>query len=294
MQKIRKILFRLVQKFNFLFNDKIYLKIIYFLGMGRKLNLSNPKRFSEKIQWLKLYNRKSLYTQMVDKVEVKKYVSSAIGTEYIVPTIKVWDKIDDINVDSLPEKFVLKTTGGGGSCGVVICRNKSCFDLNQAKTTLNKSFKDNIYRRYREWPYKNVSNRIIAEELLDYETLFDYKFFCFNGVPKYCQVISGRDEVMSIDFFDKEWNHQNFHEPREYPFAKRTIPKPKNFSLMLDLAKKLANGIPFVRIDFYNIEGRIYFGEITFFPTSGLGGFEPDEYDLKWGELLHLPSEKCI
>lgn len=277
------------------FSDTLYLKLLYNLNFNKQLNLKNPQTFSEKIQWLKLYNRKQEYTQLVDKAEVKQYVKKIIGEEYVIPTYHIWNALDEIDVNSLPDKFVLKTTGGGGSTGVVICNDKSKFDYDAVKRKLKKSSERNIYKNFREWPYKNVRPRFIAEQLLempDGSDLMDYKFFCFNGEPKYCQVISGRNDVMSIDFFDMEWVHQPFHEPRNYPFAEVRPLKPINFDLMKDLSRKLADNIPFVRIDFYNISGKIYFSEITFFPTSGLGGFSPEEWDLKFGRMINLPS-KC-
>lgn len=281
--------------FKMWFSDTLYLKLLYNLNFNKQLNLKNPQTFSEKIQWLKLYNRKQEYTQLVDKAEVKQYVKKIIGEEYVIPTYHIWNALDEIDVNSLPDKFVLKTTGGGGSTGVVICNDKSKFDYDAVKRKLKKSSERNIYKNFREWPYKNIRPRFIAEQLLempDGSDLMDYKFFCFNGEPKYCQVISGRNDVMSIDFFDMKWEHQPFHEPRNYPFAEVRPLKPINFDLMKDLSRKLADNIPFVRIDFYNINGKIYFSEITFFPTSGLGGFSPEEWDLKFGRMINLPS-KC-
>lgn len=281
----------LLRFFKCLFPDKIYLKYLYRLTFNKTLNLDNPQTFSEKIQWLKLYNRKSEYTQLVDKAEVKQYVKKVIGEEYVIPTYYIWDKLDEIDINILPNKFVLKTTGGGGSTGVVICNDKNQLDYDVAKRKLKRSSENNIYINHREWPYKNVRPRFIAEQLLempDGSDLMDYKFFCFNGEPKYCQVISGRNDVMSIDFFDMEWVHQPFHEPRNFPFAEVCPSKPLNFDLMRDLSRKLAGNIPFVRIDFYNICGKIYFSEITFFPTSGLGGFSPEEWDLKLGQMINL------
>lgn len=281
--------------FKMWFSDTLYLKLLYNLNFNKQLNLKNPQTFSEKIQWLKLYNRKQEYTQLVDKAEVKQYVKKIIGEEYVISTYHIWNALDEIDVNSLPDKFVLKTTGGGGSTGVVICNDKSKFDYDAVKRKLKKSSERNIYKNFREWPYKNIRPRFIAEQLLempDGSDLMDYKFFCFNGEPKYCQVISGRNDVMSIDFFDMKWEHQPFHEPRNYPFAEVRPLKPINFDLMKDLSRKLADNIPFVRIDFYNINGKIYFSEITFFPTSGLGGFSPEEWDLKFGRMINLPS-KC-
>lgn len=274
--------------------DKYYLSVLYFRHFKRILHWRSPKAFSEKLQFLKIYDRRSEYTQMVDKYAVKEYVAQKIGEEYVIPTLNVWDKIEDIDWDNLPNQFVLKTTHGGGSNGVIICRDKSVFDRKFACESLQKAMFADIYIKYREWPYKNVRKRIIAEEYIMNENsqgisdLLDYKFFCFNGKPKYCQVISGRSANMCIDFFDKAWQHQDFHEPHNYPFAEKLPQKPSNFNKMWELATVLANGKPFVRIDFYNINGKIYFGEITFFPTSGFGGFDPIEWDYKFGSMIDL------
>ena len=193
--------------------DKIYVKEMYRAWMGKDLNLKDPKSFTEKIQWLKLYGRKPEYTTMVDKYAVKKYIAERIGEEYIIPTLGVWDRPEDIDFESLPDKFVLKTCHGGGGAGIVICKNKSTFDRNAAIKRLKKSMKSNIYRYYREWPYKNVPRRIIAEQYMEdsnMEELRDYKFYCFNGKPTYCQVIANRSSHETIDFFDMEWTHMEF------------------------------------------------------------------------------------
>lgn len=274
--------------------DVTYLRLLYYLRFKKKINLDNPRSFSEKIQWLKLYNRKPEYTMMVDKYAVKEYVANIIGADYVIPSIGVWDKPEEIDWTKLPNKFVLKTTHGGGSVGVEICRNKDTFDKKRAINNLNKSLKQDVFTDFREWPYKNVKKRIIAEPLLEANSsgsqdLLDYKFFCFNGEPKLCQVISGRNKKMSIDFYDKDWNHQDFHEPREFPFSKKKIEAPQKYKQMLVLASKLSQGHPFLRVDFYEVRGRIFFGELTFYPTSGLGGFEPDDWDNKIGEWLKLP-----
>lgn len=272
--------------------DRLYLKMLFRLQMGYNLNLDNPQTFSEKLQWLKLYNRKPEYTQMVDKYEAKKYVAGIIGEEYIIPTLGVWDSVDDIDFDALPNQFVLKTTHGGGNTGIVICRDKSTLDIPKAKAKLKKSLGKCIYRQFREWPYKNVKRRIIAETLIGDGLMNDYKFFCFYGDVKLCQVISGRESTMSIDFFDKEWRHQPFHEPKEYPFSTHEITKPKLYDKMWDIADRLCKEHHFIRVDLYEISGRIYFGELTFFPTSGMGGFDPKEWDYTLGQWIKLPMNK--
>lgn len=275
-------------------NDETYLKILYFLKRHRRLNLNNPKTFSEKIQWLKLYDRKREYTMMVDKYAVKEYVAGIIGHEYIIPTIGVWDRPEDIEWDKLPDKFVLKTTHGGGSVGVVICRDKKDFDKKRALNKLRKSLKQDIYMQLREWPYKDVKKRIIAEPLLENSIvsdldLTDYKFYCFNGNPMYCQVIRDRHKKETIDFFDMDWNHQHFIGLN--PLAVHSdgiLSIPKGFVDMKRIAQQLSSGNTFSRIDLYEVNGRIYFGEITLYPASGLGKFTPDCYNRKLGEMINL------
>ena len=285
---------KLVYKLRYLLPDKLYLKILFRLKMGYKLNLKNPQTFSEKIQWLKLYDRKPEYTAMVDKFEAKNYVANIIGKEYIIPTLGVWEKPEDIKWDILPQKFVLKTTHGGGSNGVIICENKNAFNKAKAIEELKKSLKQNIYINFREWPYKNIQKRINAEEYIENlnengnADLADYKFFCFNGKPHFCQVISGRKSKMVIDFFDMDWNHQPFHEPKEFPFADILPKRPTTLNKMVELATKLSKGHAFLRVDFYEINQKIKFGELTFFPTSGMGGFSPSKWDKDLGKLIKL------
>lgn len=286
----KKTLEALLMSAPWLWPDRVYIDMLFKIKMGKKMNWRTPKTFSEKLQWLKLYDRRPEYTTMVDKYAVKDYVAGIIGNEYIIPTIGVWDKPEEIEWDKLPDQFVLKCTHDSG--GLVICRDKNTLDRQSAIEKLGKALKNNYYYQNREWPYKNVPRRIIAEKYVepepDKKDLPDYKFFCFNGEPKYCQVISGRNERMCIDFFDKDWNHQPFHEPRNFPFAEIGPCRPNQIELMWDLARRLAQGKPFSRIDFYQVLDKVLFGEITFFPTSGMGGFEPEEWDLYFGELLHL------
>lgn len=271
--------------------DKLYLQLLYFFEMGKPLNLKSPHTFQEKIQWLKLYNRRPEYTTMVDKFAVKDYVSKIIGAEYIIPTIGIWDKFSDIDFNILPKKFVLKTTHGGGGCGVVLCHDKSKFDKERARKILEASLKSDIYRSLREWPYKNVPRRIIAEELLEIpesDDLSDYKIFCFNGKPRFLKVDFGRFVEHHANYYDLDWKLLPFGEEGLMPVATHNIPKPSNLDRMLDLAVKLSLGHPFVRVDFYNIAGRIFFGELTFYPGSGTIHFGPREWDIKVGKMLDL------
>ena len=274
------------------FSDETYLRVRFRLLMGKWPNLKDPKTFSEKIQWLKLHDRNPEYTKMVDKFTVKEYVAGIIGSKYVIPTLGVWDSPNDIEWDTLPDKFVLKTTHGGGSNGVVLCTDKSKFDIKKAKAKLKKNLRTYGYRIDLEWPYKNVKHRIIAEKYIEpslgNNDLPDYKFFCFNGEPRYCQVISGRGTKMCIDFFDYDWNHQLFHEPHNYPFSDVMPTKPVHFDHMWDMARQLAQNKAFSRIDFYETGTNVYFGEITFYPTSGVGGFSPEEFDLVFGQMINL------
>lgn len=274
--------------------DVPYLKVLFYIHMGKKLDLKNPKTFSEKLQWLKLYDRKSEYVKMVDKYAAKEYVAGIIGDEYIIPTLGVWDRPEYIDWDSLPDKFVLKCTHDSGD--LVICKDKSKLDKKAAIKKLNHGLKQNYFKVWREWPYKNVLKRIIAEMFIDpppeHDDLPDYKFFCFNGEPKYCQVISGRNKEMRIDFFDHDWNHQQFHEPKDFSFAEVEPTKPYNYERMWEMARELAKDKAFSRIDFYDIGSQVYFGEITFYPTGGLGGFAPEDFDKIIGEMIKLPGEK--
>lgn len=272
--------------------DKLYLKLKFRLVMGQKLDLKNPKTFNEKLQWLKLYNRCPEYTTMVDKYAVKQYVADKIGDEYIIPTLGVWDRVEDINWDSLPNQFVLKTTHGGGGGGVVICKDKSTFDREEARTKLQKSLDSDIYLNFREWPYKDVGKRIIAEQYMTDEStveLKDYKFFSFNGKVRCFKVDFARFIEHKANYYDRDAKLLPFGEVCCMPDFNRQFEKPKNFDKMIDAVEILSRDIPFVRVDLYNVEGKIYFGEITFFPAAGMGKFEPREWDLKLGEYLCLP-----
>ena len=278
--------------------DKIYLSLRYRCIMGDWINWSNPQNFTQKIQWLKVYNRKEEYSLMVDKYAVKQYVANLIGSAYIIPTLGVWKNAELIDWESLPEQFVLKTTHGGGSCGVVICSDKKTFNRKEAIAKLNRSLKQDIYSDMREWPYKNVPRRIMAEQYIepsDYNDsvdLSDYKFFCFSGEPIYCQVIRNRSTNETIDFYDMDWNHQEFVGLVGLDTCvvngKNPVPRPSQLAKMVEICKSLSEGIPFVRIDMYVVTGNVFFGEMTFFPASGFGYFNPAYWNNKLGELLVL------
>ena len=288
--------------FSQLFSDESYLRYKFYLSMGYKLNLDNPRTFSEKLQWLKIHNRKPEYTTMVDKHAVKDYVTNKIGAKYIIPTIGVWDNVEDIDWDSLPNQFVLKTTHGGGGGGVVVCKNKATLDKQKTIKSLKSSLSQDIYKNLREWPYKNVPKRIIAEQYMtdgSSKDLPDYKFFCFDGEPKYCQVIRDRHTKETIDFYDMEWNHMPFIglnpvvsncQTLVVSNGKTPVAKPMHLDKMIEICQKLSKDIPFSRIDLYVINDKEYFGEITFYPASGMGTFTPDEWNYRLGDLLNLPN----
>lgn len=282
--------------------DRIYLRFKFRFKMGYWFDFDNPKTFSEKLQWLKLNNQQSEYVMMVDKYEVKKYVTKKIGEQYVVPLLGVWNSTEEIDFSTLPDKFVLKTTHGGGSTGVVICKDKTKLDKDLAFIKLNRSLKHSIYLTDREWPYKNVPRRIIAEQYIEEKTLVsgkiteelsDYKFFCFNGKPMYCQVIRDRHENESIDFYDMNWQHQEFVGLNPFVCNGMTpVPCPSNLKLMIDICIKLSEDIPFVRVDLYSVGDLVYFGELTFFPASGFGKFRPDEWNMRLGDMINLTYKK--
>lgn len=269
-------------------NDETYLKILFWVNMGTKLDLNNPKTFNEKLQWLKLYDRRPEYTMMVDKYAVKKYIADKIGEQYIIPTLEVWNRFEDIDFNTLPNQFVLKCTHDSG--GLVICRDKNSFDILSTKEKINKSLNRDYYLSGREWPYKNVPRKIIAEKYMEDVTspdLKDYKLMCFNGKVKCTFVCSERNSDLKVTFYNNSWERMPFE--RHYPASQKEIPQPKNFKKMIELAEILSDGIPFVRVDFYEIEGKIYFGELTFYPGAGFEEFNPEEWDVKLGEWITLP-----
>ena len=271
-------------------NDETYLKLCYRGVFSKKLNLENPQTFNEKLQWLKLYDRKPEYTTMVDKYAVKKYVADKIGEEYIIPTLGVWNNFDDIDFDKLPNQFVLKCTHDSG--GLVICKDKSKLDIKAAREKINKSLKRNFYYLGREWPYKDVPPRIIAEKYMenrDTKDLRDYKFFCFDGVPQVLFIATDRQsegEETKFDFFDMDFKHLDLING--HPNSNISIDCPNNFDKMKYLARILSKGIPQLRVDFYEINGRTYFSELTFSHWSGMVPFEPEEWDYKLGQWIKL------
>ena len=265
------------------------MKLLYRERIGQKLNLSNPKTFNEKLQWLKLHDRKSIYTTMVDKYEVKKYVANIIGKKYIIPTLGVYDSFDEIDFDILPNQFVIKCTHDSG--GIVIVKDKKILNIEEARKKINASLNTNYYYSGREWPYKNVVPRIIVEPYLEdgqYDELRDYKFFCFNGICKLMFIASNRqgEGDTYFDFYDEKGKHLKIING--HPMNPKIPKLPRNFKKMKELSEILAQDIPHVRVDFYEINGKIYFGELTLYHWSGFTKFQPNEWDLKLGELLEI------
>ncbi len=273
---------------------KMWLSYKFKRKFGYKLDWKNPKTYSEKLQWLKVYDKNPLYTTLVDKYEVKKYIADVIGEEYIIPTLGVWDRFEDIDFDSLPDRFVLKCTHDSG--GIAIVKDKATFDKDKARKQFKIALARNPYSTNREWPYKNVKPRIIAEQYMENEAthdLRDYKFFSFDGVTRAMFIATERGsetEETKFDFFDMDYNHLDFRNG--HPNADVLPEKPQCFDEMHALADKLSRGLPQVRVDFYEVNGRVYFGEMTFFHWSGTKPFDPVEWDYTFGSWITLPSKK--
>lgn len=274
--------------------DEEYLKRFFLAYMGHPLDLENPRTFNEKLQWLKLYNRCPEYTMMVDKYLVRQYVADKIGEKYLIPLLGVWNDPNEIDFDALPAQFVLKCNHNSG-LGMCICRDKNRLNIQKVKNDLRKGLKQNYYLTGREWPYKNVLRKIIAEKYMedflnenDKQSLLDYKLMCFNGVVKCSFVCSNRfsSEGLHVTFFDRNWSMMPFK--RHYPSLKEKLPKPSTYDEMIRLAEILSKDIPFIRVDFYEVNGKVYFGELTFYPGGGLEEFKPEEWDYTLGSWIDL------
>ena len=270
--------------------ERLYVQLTAKGKLGYSINLDNPKTFNEKLNWLKLYWRNPLYTRMADKYAAKQIVAERIGSQYVVKNLGCWQSFDDIDFGSLPDCFVLKCTHD--SSGAVICRDKATFDREAARRRINLSMQMNYFYACREWPYKNIPHRIIADELLDDHSgheLNDYKFWCFNGVPTYMYCTVKSDNVYE-NFYDMDFHIADIRHgfPRRTPEFER----PEAFDEMRQLAARLSEGIPFVRVDFFYVGGKVYFGEFTFFDWAGLQPFEDPQQDLDLGRLITLPGEK--
>ncbi len=275
-------------------SDKWRLRNLYLITMGKKLDLDNPQTFNEKLQWLKIYNRNPLYTTLVDKYRVKEYVAKKIGEQYVVPLLGVWDRFEDIDFSKLPDQFVLKCNHGNGD--TVVCKDKKSFNIKQARVKLSRSLRRNYFYISGEWPYKNVPRKIIAEkylvdELSNYEGLVDYKFFCFNGTVDCVMLCLDRciEEVKYL-YFDKDWNAVQVERNVPIIQKKSVFQKPRRLNEMIAIAERLSFGIPFVRIDLFENNDGVFFGETTFYPLGGFDSGYLPEIDLRFGKLLDLKS----
>lgn len=291
IKKIIKVIYlRLLHCFSKYISDEQYLKRMFPLRVGYPLDLKKPTTFNQKLQWLKLNDCNPTYSSMVDKAEAKQYVSKIIGSDYIVPTIAIYNKVEDINWKELPDQFVIKCTHDSG--GIVICKDKTNFDIENAKKKLEKYYKRNYYLWAREFPYKNVKPKILIENFISEfgdEDVKDYKIHCFNGQPQIILVCSERfsETGLKEDFYDTSWNHLNIRR-RKHGNSEKTIEKPVVLEKVLELSRQLSKGVPFLRTDFYIIGNQIFFGELTFFPASGMEPFIPEEWDYRLGEMLAI------
>lgn len=273
-------------------SDKTKIKLEYKKEIKKKLDLNNPQLFNEKIQWLKLYDHNELYTTMVDKNDAKEYVGNIIGKEYIIPTLGLYDRFDDIDFEKLPDKFVIKCTHDSGS--VIVCKDKNNFNIEDARKKINKMMKRNYYLQHREWPYKNVKHRIIIEKFIveENELLKDYKFFCFNGEPYIMYISEGLEnhETARMSFFDMNFNLTDCKRA-DYKLLDYMPKKPVNFDKMKEFSKILSKNIPHVRVDFYEIGNKLYFGELTFYTCCGCIPFEDEKWNIELGKKLELPKK---
>lgn len=270
-----------------MYTDEELIKKQYKKNFKKEIDLYNPKTFNEKIQWLKLNDRKDFYSKLVDKYEVRSYVKEKIGETYLNPLYGVFNSIDEIDIEALPKQFVLKTTHDSG--GVIVCKDKKKINWKLALKELDVRLKQNYYYLSREYHYNAVKPRIICENLLvdsKYDTPLDYKIFCFNGDPRYIQVDVDRFGNHKRNFYDIEWNQVEFTTC--YEKSSEEVPKPDNLEEMVSCAKRLSENLKFSRVDFYSVNNKIIFGEITFFPEGGASKFYPEKYDYELGKLLNL------
>lgn len=276
--------------------DQWYLRLIYRARTGRRLDLENPKEFNEKLQWIKLYDRRPEYTQMVDKYAVRAYIREKIGEQYLIPLLGVWEDPHDIDFSRLPDQFVLKCTHDSGS--IRICKDKKTFQTREAVEHLAKRLKRGTYWATREWPYKHVKPRVIAEQYMEDESgqgLQDYKVLCFDGEPRLIELHRGRYGAHTQDFYDTRWERTGISQANSgLPRAQEKLPRPVCLEEMLEKSALLSRGIPHLRVDWYCIQGKLYFGELTFFDGSGLESFDRKEDDLLLGSWIRLPEKKTV
>ena len=276
----------------YILSDKSFIKKIYKKKMGKDINLSNPQTFCEKQNWLKLYDRKPIYTVMVDKYLAREFVSERIGENYLVPLLGVWDKAEDIDFSLLPDKFVLKCNHNSD---VIICKDKKSINKQEIRKTLNEQLESDYYARKREWPYKNVPRKIICEKYMENSNgtnPLEFKVLCFGGTPKYVIVISGRfiNEETTMDTYDIDWNYTNLING-DCPLAGDIYEKPAFLNEICEISKKLSKNVPFLRVDFNFWNNRLYFGEMTFYDAAGFENYQPKEWDLYLGKLIKLPKK---
>lgn len=291
----KNFLFALLYHSHSFLSDRLCIMMQYRLFVGRWLNLKNPKRYTEKLQWLKLYYHNPIIPSLVDKITVKDYVAKKIGKEYVIKTYGTWEKIEEIDFAQLPDKFVLKTNHTGGGEGIILCTNKTNLDIDKAKAIITRCLGINMYNSTREWPYKNIKPRIVAEQLLenpDGSDIQDYKFYCFNGIPKILLIASNRFSSHNFNYFDMDFNPSHIISTCGAPIDPSLIEKPKNFDEMVRISKILSQGFPHVRVDLYSVGDNVYFGELTFFDSSGYDNLSSDAVDLEWGKWITLPEKK--
>lgn len=278
-----------IHKYPNILSDKLYIETLWRMIMGYKLDLKNPKTYNEKLQWLKLYDHNPLYTTLVDKLRVKDYVKNKLGNDFIVPTLCVYKSVDDIDIEKLPERFVLKCNHDSGS--VYICKDKSKFDINEVKAKIKKHLSHNFYWDAREWAYKKVKPYAFAECYLEDDNLDDlvtYKFLCFNSEPKLVYSTIKTDDIWE-NYYDLDFNILPIH--RKWSNSKVQLMKPSRFDDMIKVARNLSEGIPHVRIDLYEVKGQIYLSEFTFYDWGGLIDFTDNKWNLQLGEWINLPNK---
>ena len=273
--------------------DKPYLELMYWVKMDHRLDLKNPRTFNEKLQWLKLYNRRPEYTMMADKVLVRDYIAKTLGPEYLIPLLGVWDDPDEIDFDKLPDRFVLKCNHNSG-LGMCICKDKSKLDIDKVRADLRKGLKQNYYLTGREWPYQDIPRKILCEQYMEDGSgkgLTDYKFYCFDGRVKLVGIYQNRNALVptTADYFSRDYKWQDFLWG--YPHAEVPPEKPKEFGEMVKLAEVLSEGFCELRVDLYLCGDKIYFGELTFFDGSGFDEFTPEEWDTTLGDWIALPQK---
>lgn len=280
-----------------LFSDELFLKLKYRLIMKKKLILKNPQTFNEKLQWLKLHDRKPKYTMMVDKYEVRKYIAQKLGEEYLIPLLGVWDNVDDIDFDALPNQFVLKCNHNSG-LGMCICKDKSKLDIEKVKKELKKGLKQDYYMTGREWSYKNVPRKIICEKYMEDSKqldLIDYKFYCFNGTAKFLYMSQGLGNIdhskARVSYVTMDYKPMAIYR-NDYKAFGVLPPKPEKFNEMVKLAEEISRNIPFLRVDLYYINKKIYFSEATFYPGAGFTKYTPEEWDDALGSWINLQNEE--